>query len=72
MQQQEAERVPPPATSTELSHVLSDLSMAEYAPTLQAEGIDTVQDLLNLTKEDLIELGLKMGPRNRVLKWQQV
>ena len=36
---------------------------------LKENGIETSEDLKTLTMEQLREVGLKMGTRNRILRW---
>ena len=37
---------------------------------LEKEEIMSEKDLLQLTEDDLIELGFKLGSRNRILSWK--
>lgn len=46
---------------------LADNGQAELAPLFASQGIDRMSDLALLTRDDLKELGLPIGPRNRLL-----
>ena len=51
--------------------LLQELSIAEFASKLTANGIVTAQDLRDLNSDDMKALGIKIGGRNRVIKWQR-
>ena len=50
--------------------VLSKLGLGDYEDVLGAENVCTVEDLLLLTRDDLKELGFKIGDRNKLLQWK--
>ncbi len=49
--------------------ILSDLNLAEYKKAFESEDILTVDAFLELNEEDLVKLGVPMGPRKKILKW---
>eukprot|EP01052_Picozoa_sp_SAG31_P028045 SAG31_NODE_2673_length_5268_cov_2.551944_6_plen_102_part_00 len=49
--------------------VLAGLGLSDYEAAFACENILTAEDVAILTREDLQELGLKIGDRNRVLTW---
>lgn len=53
---------------SELAAWLVDHDLSEVESVLAESGIDRVQDLFLLTRDDLRELGLAVGPRNRLLE----
>jgi len=50
-----------------VAQLLEELGLQEYLEAFEANQI-TMEDLQLLTKEDLCELGLPIGPRNRILR----
>ena len=51
------------------SEVLVSLGVGHHAEALAAESIAAVGDLTMLTETNLVELGFKIGERNRVLRY---
>lgn len=51
--------------------LLDRLGLRQYEAALAIENVTTVGDALLLTREDLKELGLKIGDRNKLLAWQR-
>ena len=60
---------PKRAASTPFSTLLRELNIEKYADALADEEVHSAEDLKQLTAEDIKEIGLKIGARNRVLKW---
>ena len=60
----EAEAKTPSAAS-----VLEDLRLGQYKDAFAKESIESIEDLLELTPDDVKEIGLKIGERNRLKKW---
>ena len=52
-----------------LDQVLNSLELIEFANRFEAVGITTLDDLANLTKERMKELGLKSSKRAKLTKW---
>jgi hypothetical protein len=51
--------------------MLKVLDLIDYETAFVNQGFG-MNDIVNLTKEDMIELGLPIGSRNRLLSFQQV
>lgn len=51
-----------------ISVVLANAQLDSFAGKFQAEGIESVSDLMLLTDDDMRELGLNIGQRNRLKK----
>ena len=49
--------------------VLEQLHLTDYEQAFDEHGIGTVKDLLELSKEDLKEMEMNIGERNKVMKW---
>ena len=49
---------------------LEELNIINYQYILEKEEIMSEKDLLQLREDDLIELGFKLGSRNRILSWK--
>ncbi len=49
--------------------ILSGLGLESYKKVFESEEIDCCETLLDLNEEDLVKLGLPMGPRKKLLKW---
>jgi hypothetical protein len=61
------------AVSSEVRAVLVELGIEdpEAEASIAVEDITTVDDLLDLSDTQMEDLGLKMGARNRLSRWQQ-
>ena len=53
--------------SSELSYWLIDCGLQALTPIFDEAGVEMISDLRLLTKDDLKELGIAVGPRNRLL-----
>ena len=51
-----------------LDTFLTLLGLMDHHEALRAEGVDDVETLAELSEDDLKELGLKLGPRKKILK----
>ena len=58
-------------TNVELSHLIKSLDLQAHVQTFTAQEVLSGADLSRLSKEDMSELGLTIGARNRVLAWQR-
>ena len=61
------QRPQPPLDESPLVAWLESRGLGELAPLLTSHGIDRLSDLDLLTRDDLKEMGLAIGPRNRFL-----
>ena len=43
---------------------------SRHLPRLAKHNVETIDDLNSLTKDDMKTIGLSLGHRNRILKWQ--
>ena len=49
--------------------ILTKLGLADYEAALAVENVATAADICLLTRDDLKELGFKIGDRNKLLAW---
>ena len=57
-----------PVSMASLQAILAENGLGEYADVFAAEKIDTLEDVADLSSDQLKELGLPMGPRNKIIK----
>ena len=55
-------------TQATVSDILKDVQLEDYIDEFNSNGITHVDDLVLLTNKDLIDFGLNLGPRKRLLK----
>ena len=51
---------------TSITNILHDLGLDAYAKTFEEEGITQIEDINKLSNEDMKEMGLSIGERNRL------
>ena len=51
--------------------ILRELGLEDYKEVFEENGVETHDDVVSLTAEDLKEMEFKIGSRNRLLKWIQ-
>ena len=53
------------------STVRSSLTHFLRSHRLTNQNVETIEDLSLMSKDDMKSLGLSLGHRNRIIKWQQ-